>query len=71
MSRNRNIGAVDQFLRIVVGLALIAFAFQDGLSIAGWHWIGLIGFVPLLTAFFGYCPAYTAFGISTRRRVQT
>ena len=68
---SRNMGVIDQFLRIVVGLALIAFALQDGVSIQGWHWLGLIGIVPLLTAFFGYCPAYTAFGISTRRRVET
>jgi hypothetical protein len=71
MAMSRNMGVIDQFLRIVVGLALIAFALQDGVSIQGWHWLGLIGIVPLLTAFFGYCPAYTAFGISTRRRVET
>jgi hypothetical protein len=70
MAMSRNIGTIDQFLRIVLGLALIGFAFQDGFSIQGWHWIGLLGIVPLLTAFFGYCPAYTAFGISTRRRLR-
>lgn len=52
-------------MRIVVGLALVAFAFQDGLSIQGWHWIGLIGLVLLVTAFFRSCPIYRALGIST------
>jgi len=60
-----NVGTVDQYLRIVTGLALVAFAFQDGLSIQGWHWAGLIGLVPLLTAFFKRCPLYSAFGLST------
>jgi len=35
------------------------------------HWIGLVGIVPLLTAFFGFCLAYAVFGISPRRRLRT
>ncbi|WKA25519.1 YgaP family membrane protein [Bradyrhizobium roseum] len=60
-----NIGKLDQYVRIILGLALIAYALQDGLAIQGWHWIGLIGVVPLVTAFFGSCPLYTVLGIST------
>jgi hypothetical protein len=60
-----NVGILDQYVRIVVGLALFAFAFQDGLSIQGWHWVGLIGLVLLATAFFRSCPLYQALGIST------
>ena len=60
-----NMGTVDQYVRIVIGLALIAFAFQNGLPVQGWHWIGLIGIVPLVTAFFRVCPAYSILGIST------
>jgi len=46
-------------------LALVAYAFQDGLAIQGWHWAGLLGVVPLVTAFFRNCPLYTALGISS------
>jgi len=60
-----NVGTIDQYVRIVVGLALVAFAFQDGLSIQGWHWAGLIGLVPLATAFLKSCPLYTVMGISS------
>jgi hypothetical protein len=60
-----NIGKIDQYVRIVLGLALVAFAFQDGPSIQGWHWFGLVGFVLLLTAFFRSCPAYSLLGMST------
>ncbi len=63
---SRNIGTVDQYFRIVFGLALVAFAFMDGLSIQGWHWFGLIGFVAIATAFFGNCPLYSVFRVSTR-----
>ena len=61
-----NMGTIDQYVRIVLGLALIAYALQDGLAIQGWHWVGLLGVVPLATAFFKSCPLYTALGISTR-----
>ncbi len=68
---SKNIGTIDQYVRIVVGLALVAFAFQDGLSIQGWHWFGLVGFVLLLTAFFRSCPAYSVLGVSTcERRIE-
>jgi hypothetical protein len=60
-----NIGTLDQYVRIVLGLALIAYAFQEGLDIQGWRWAGLLGIVPLVTAFFRICPLYAALGISS------
>jgi Protein of unknown function (DUF2892) len=60
-----NVGTVDRYVRIVLGLALLAYAFQDGLAIQGWHWAGLIGVVPLATAFLKSCPLYTILGISS------
>jgi hypothetical protein len=61
-----NVGTLDQYVRIVGGLALVAFAFQDGLLIQGWRWAGLIGLVLLVTAFFRSCPLYQVLGMSTR-----
>jgi len=60
-----NVGTIDQYARIVVGLALVAYALQDGFAIQGWHWAGLIGLVLLVTAFFKSCPLYTVFGYSS------
>jgi hypothetical protein len=59
-----NVGGVDRALRIVVGLALIAFALFGPTDIA-WKWVGFIGVVPLATGLFRWCPAYTLFGIKT------
>lgn len=59
-----NVGGVDRALRIVVGLALIAFALFGPADIA-WKWVGFIGVVPLATGLFRWCPAYTLFGIKT------
>jgi hypothetical protein len=58
------------YARIVVELALVAYALQDGLSIQGWHWAGLIGLVLLVTAFFKGRPPYRAMGIATSEPCQ-
>lgn len=54
-----NVGGVDKVLRIVVGLALIAWAATGG---PVWAWVGV---VPLLTGLFNFCPLYALLGMST------
>jgi len=54
-----NIGSIDRVIRIIVGIGILG---------AGYYyksWWGLVGIVPLLTAFVGFCPAYLPFGLST------
>lgn len=60
----KNVGSVDRGLRIIVGIALLAFALMGPAEIA-WKWVGWIGVVPILTALIGWCPAYTILGIRT------
>ncbi len=57
-----NVGSIDKNIRVIVGLVLLAYAL---LGQGPARWFGLIGIVPLLTAFFGYCPLYTVLGIKT------
>jgi hypothetical protein len=55
-----NIGGIDRVIRILAGLALIAWAlFFSGPT---WAWIGVL---PLVTGLVNFCPAYSIFGIST------
>jgi hypothetical protein len=61
-----NVGTLDRVLRVVLGLALIAFAMQLVFPNTGWNWIGWIGVVPLITAAVGNCPAYSLLGFSSR-----
>jgi hypothetical protein len=61
-----NVGTIDRVLRVLVGLIFIAYAIPLGFPQTGWNWVGWIGIVPLLTAFVGFCPAYTLFGLNTR-----
>lgn len=59
----KNMGSIDRLLRIIVGLALLAYAvlFPD----TGYNVWGFIGIVPLVTALIGWCPAYTLIGVKT------
>lgn len=54
-----NEGNADRIIRIL--LALVIFA----VGLATQSWLGLIGFVPLLTGLMGWCPLYSIFGLST------
>ncbi|MDO9052163.1 MAG: DUF2892 domain-containing protein [Methylotenera sp.] len=55
-----NVGGIDRVLRIVAGLALIAWVvLADGRV---WAWIGV---VPLATGLIKFCPLYGIFGISS------
>ena len=67
----QNVGALDRYARLFIGLTLLSFAFGNGLKIEGWHWLGLFGFVFLVTALLQSCPAYSLLGTSTRDRSAT
>jgi hypothetical protein len=61
-----NVGSFDRLARLIVGAALIAFALGYIAPGTEWNWVGWIGVIPILTALFGTCPAYSLFGWSTR-----
>lgn len=58
----RNVGKVDQIIRIVIGLGALSLFFVGPKT----PW-GLLGILPLVTAFGGFCPLYGMFGMSTCR----
>ena len=58
----KNIGTIDQAIRLIGGLALMLLAI--GGFIGAW---GYLGAIPLATALFGYCPLYQMLGISSNR----
>ena len=57
----KNVGTIDKVLRIVVAIVLVVVAVMN----PDMWWLGLIGIVPLATAFMGTCPLYSVFGMST------
>ncbi len=60
-----NMGPIDRVVRMLAGIALIAYAIPIGFAPTGWNWIGWIGIIPLATAALGNCPLYSVLGIST------
>lgn len=54
-----NVGNPDRILRVIAGIALLAWAILGG---PVWAWIGI---VPLATSLLGFCPLYTLLGINT------
>ncbi len=55
-----NVGQTDRIIRIVAGVLLLSLIF-----IGPKTWWGLIGVVPLATAFINFCPAYKLLGVNT------
>lgn len=55
-----NVGGIDRPLRIIVGLALLAWVLFFGGPV--WAWVGV---VPLATGLFSFCPLYTLLGMNT------
>ena len=59
-----NVGPTDRAVRIVVGLLLLSvILFVDGPN----RWWGLLGLIPLATAWLRWCPAYLPLGIRTTK----
>jgi len=54
-----NVGNIDRIIRILAGIALIAWALMGG---PVWAWIGVL---PLATGLFRFCPAYSLLGINS------
>lgn len=54
-----NVGGIDRILRVIIGVALIAWALMGG---PVWAWIGII---PLATGLVGTCLLYKLLGLNT------
>ena len=54
-----NVGGIDRIIRIIVGLAVIAW------GVYAQNWLGTLGLIPLLTGAIRWCPAYLPFGLKT------
>ena len=57
-----NVGRLARIVRVVIGLVLLSLPLWLDSS---WRWLGLIGFMPLITGLAGRCPGYRLFGLST------
>ena len=56
----KSIHPVERALRVIVGLGVISMAFVGPKSL----WF-LLGIIPVVTGFVGWCPPYAILGMST------
>lgn len=62
----KNIGKFDMFIRLLIGILLIAIAFSFNYGIIQ-ILLATFGVIVLLTGIFNYCPFYTLLSFSTRQ----
>ena len=55
----------DRVLRVFVGLALLYLGWAGVVGGVLGAVFKVLGFLPLITGIVGWCPAYSAFGVST------
>lgn len=55
----KNMGNVERWLRVVIGVILIALALMGKVGIWGY-----IGIVPLVTGLLSFCPVYRFLGLN-------
>jgi hypothetical protein len=56
----KNLGGIERFARVLLGLIVLSLAFVGPRS--PWAYLGII---PLATGLVGWCPPYALFGFST------
>lgn len=61
----QNVGKVDRFIRIVLGIIILSLLF---FLKGGTKYFALIGVVPLFTGLANYCPLYKLLGIDTKKK---
>lgn len=61
----KNIGRTDKTIRFFLGVLLLSLLFLLNGSA---RFVGLIGLIPLATAFAGFCPTYALVRINTNNK---
>ena len=64
----KNMGAADRIIRIVLALVVLVLYLTGVIS--GWLAIvlGILAVIWVLTGIVGFCPAYTLFKVSTKKK---
>jgi hypothetical protein len=60
MKFEKNVHPIERIVRVLVGVGLLSLAFVGPKN--GWF---LLGIVPIVTGFVGWCPPYSLLGINT------
>lgn len=61
----KNVGGVEQKVRLLLGFLALGVAALAGLPTWGTIVLGLVGVIALVTGVAGYCPLWTLLGINS------
>jgi len=56
----KNVGRLDQILRILIGVMALSLVFIGPQTVWGW-----LGVIPLMTGLVNFCPLYKILGLKT------
>ena len=59
-----NVGTIDKVLRVAIAAILAGLAATN--TIGWWGWV--VAIIPLATGLIGWCPIYSAAGLSTVKK---
>jgi hypothetical protein len=57
----------DRIVRVVLGVVLIYLGFSGTVEGGFGTFLGVFGFVPLITGLVGWCPLYAIFRVRTKQ----
>ncbi len=65
----KNMGGSDRIIRLIIGIGLMLWVMFTNSDFVTDYMIPIcvVGFILILTAIFGICPAYLPFGIRTKK----
>ena len=64
----KNMGPADRIIRISVAVIIAILYFEGLISGTTALILGVVAAIFLLTSFISFCPIYTIFGLSTRKK---
>lgn len=63
----KNMGKIDQIIRIIIAIVCIVLNFRGGYSERMSMFLLIVATVLAVTSLIGYCPLYAPFGIRTKK----
>jgi len=68
MKLNKNMGALDRIIRLVIAAVIAVLYFTGNLSGLAAIILGILAVIFVVTSLVSFCPLYLPFGISTSKR---
>lgn len=65
----KNMGSTDKIIRIAIAVVIAILYFTNTISGTLALVLGAFAVIFILTSFISFCPLYSPFGISTRKKI--